>query len=131
MSNKALLGVRGNGKPVTLFLKQIGQRNGKVVDEVVLELYDEMTPYPPATKEEAQAFLRVQIKRCNMNLANAKDRGDKRAIVNLERKLAVYEYLQRVTEAQVVEDCPNCRVHAVGNNGVCPVCGWKKVPQCD
>lgn len=121
---------RGNSKPNAI-LHKVGVRNGEALAGAMLEVHDEMSAYPPATAEEALAFCRLHIKRCNMNLANAKDRGDKRAIINLERKLAVYEYLYKVVDAQRATDCPNCLVHAVGSNGVCPVCGWKKVPACD
>ena len=90
---------------------------------------DEMSVYPPATAKEAEAFCRIQIKRCNMNLANAKDRGDKRAVVHLERKLAVYEYLMQMStsavnaEAKVMRECPNCRVTSVDIFGLCHCCG--------
>lgn len=138
VSNKSLLGVRGNGKPVTSFLKQIGQRNGKTLAGAMLETAAEMQVNPPATAEEAKAFCRIQIKRCTVNLANAKDRRDKRAIANLERKLAVYQFLHRMVknctppppaepEPQLTDppedymECPNCMTWSTIRTGIAPV----------
>ena len=128
MSNKnEYCRARGNAKSGVTLDRVFGQRNGKVLSGVVLEIYDEMTPYPPATKEEVQAFLRVQIKRCNVNLANAKDRGDKRAVVNLTRKLAIHEYLEKLVPEQASSDgfkeCPECEKRSVDIFGYCRCCG--------
>lgn len=105
-----------------------GQRGGgKVATAVEFEVWDEMSVYPPATAKEAEAFCRIQIKRCNVNLANAKDRGDKRAVINLERKLAVYQFLHRLAKATPAPtECPQCRVTAL-ENGVCACCGYPNV----
>ena len=105
----------------------IGPRSGKSLTRAVWEMWGEFDS-PPATPKEAEAFCRIHIKRCNMNLANAKDRGDKRAVINLERKLAVYEYLYNLVKGKAAEinsatECPHCRVHAVGTDGVCSCCG--------
>lgn len=128
MSNKSLLGVRGNGKPVTSFLKQIGQRNGKTLAGAMLEAAAETQVNPPATAEEAFAFCDLQLKRCNVNLTNARDRGDNRAVANLERKLAVYQFLKGRCLDQMVphpgtRDCPNCLTHSVDIFGHCACCG--------
>ena len=110
-----------------MFLR--GRGEGKALHAAQLETLDEFTVHPPATKEEATAFLRLQIKRCRVNLANAKDRGDNRAKAHLERKLAVYEYLKRTLDAQqnvpveAIRECPDCRVYAVDNFGLCHCCG--------
>lgn len=119
--------VRGNGKPEPM-LRQIGQRAGKSLSLAAWEMWPEHPDSPPATPEEAEAFCRVHIKRCNINLANAKGRGDKRAVLNLERKLAVYEYLYKLSASQVAAfksttACPRCRVYAVGKDRVCSCCG--------
>lgn len=129
MSKFEALKARGEGKSLLRVTQVIAQRTGKAQEAALLEVYDEMSVYPPATKQEAEAFLRLQIKRCRVNLANAKDRGDNRAKVHLERKLAVYEYLmQRSTsavnvEAKVMRECPNCRVLSVDIFGLCHCCG--------
>lgn len=102
------------------------KRSGKTLDWCKAELWENSLVEPPATREEALAFCRLQIKRCNVNLANAKDRGDKRAIINLERKLAVYQFLYRTVESiPAVTECPKCRVYAV-ENGVCACCGYSE-----
>lgn len=111
---------------------QSHRRGGKGMACTIWEVQKELSVNPPATAEEALTFCRLQIKRCNVNLANAKDRGDKRAIINLERKLAVYEYLYKlVKEAEepkeTVKDCPSCRVYAL-ENGVCACCGYSEEP---
>lgn len=114
---------RGEGKPTIA----MSQRIGKALNAVVLDIWDEISVYPPATAAEAEAFCRVQIKRCSINLANAKDRGDKRAVINLERKLAVYNYLHTLVGSQGATECPNCRVHTVGEDGICPCCDQKQI----
>ena len=119
MSKKTeVLMARGEGKPTLKINRLFGQRSGKAQEAALYEVYDEMSVYPPATKQEVEAFLRLHIKRCRVNLANAKDRGDKRAVINLERKLVVYQYLY-----DLVKTCPNCKVYAV-DNGICGCCGY-------
>lgn len=126
--NEACRG-RGNTKSRLTISQLFGQRNGKAQEAALLEVYDEMSVYPPASKQEVEAFLRLHIKRCRVNLANAKDRGDNRAKVNLERKLAVYEYLMQMStsavnaEVKPMRECPNCKVTSVDNFGLCHCCG--------
>lgn len=130
MSNKT---TEANKRPMVVI--GLGRRNGKAITHAFVEAFNEMSVDPPATPEEAEAFCRIHIKRCNMNLANAKDRGDKRAVISLERKLAVYEYLYNLAKKHAADlesttDCPNCRVHAVNKDGVCACCGYgKKDPE--
>lgn len=120
---------RADGKSVYNISRLFGQRNGKAQGAALLEVYDEMSVYPPASKQEVEAFLRLHIKRCRVNLANAKDRGDNRAKAHLERKLAVYEYLMQMStsavnaEDKVMRECPNCRVISVDIFGLCHCCG--------
>lgn len=129
MSKSEAVKARANGKSVYSISWLFGQRNGKDQEAALYEVYDKMSVYPPATKQEVEAFLRLHIKRCQVNLANAKDRGDTRAKANLERKLAVYEYLMQMStsavnsETKVVRECPNCKVTSVDNFGLCHCCG--------
>lgn len=128
MSNKT---TEENKRPVVVI--RPGRRNGKAITQAFVEAINEMSVDPPATAAEAEAFCRIQIKRCNMNLANAKDRGDKRAVLNLERKIAVYRYLyDLVRDRRDCEKspkvCPYCQVFAVGIDGICSCCG-KKIPE--
>lgn len=129
MSKSEAVKARSNGKSVYSISRLFGQRNGKAQEAALYEVYDEMSVYPPATKQEAEAFLRLQIKRCRVNLANAKDRGDSKAKAHLERKLAVYEYLMQMStsavnaEAKSMRECPNCRVTSVDIFGLCHCCG--------
>ena len=133
MNNNKRVGVRGNGKPTVSLLQQVERRNGKTMAAVMAEVHTELTVHPPASKEEVQAFLRLQIKRCRVNLANAKDRGDLRAQANISRKLACYEYLSEVANSQVstpveaTRECPYCRVHSVDIFGYCHCCGRSTV----
>lgn len=62
---------------------------------------EELSALPEVSAAEAQAFCRVQIKRCGVNLANAKSRGDNRAIANLEKKLAIYQLMRDLLLKQV------------------------------
>lgn len=129
MSKSEACRARGNAKSRLTVAQLFGQRNGKAQEAALLEVYDEMSVYPPASKQEVEAFLRLHIKRCRVNLANAKDRGDNRAKAPLERKLAVYEYLMQMStsavnvEAKVMRECPNCRVTSVDIFGLCHCCG--------
>ena len=130
MSKKTeVLMARGDGKPTLKINRLFGQRNGKAQEAALLEVYDEMSVYPPATMQEVEAFLRLHIKRCRVNLANAKDRGDNRAKAHLERKLACYEYLGKVvkqqlcTPSEATRECPECRTHSVDIFGYCACCG--------
>ena len=129
MSKSEACRARGNAKSRLTVAQVFGQRNGKAQEAALLEVYDEMSVYPPASKQEVEAFLRLHIKRCRVNLANAKDRGDNRAKAHLERKLAVYEYLMQMStsavnvEAKVMRECPNCRVTSVDIFGLCHCCG--------
>lgn len=108
------------------------KRSGKTLAAASLEVAAEMNVNPPATPEEAFAFCNLHIKRCTMNLANAKERGDNRAAVNLERKLAVYQYLkERCLDAMTpnvvppmgTRACPVCLTHSVDIFGHCSCCG--------
>lgn len=129
MSKSEAVKARANGKSVYSISRLFGQRNGKAQEAALYEVYDEMSVYPPASKQEVEAFLRLHIKRCRVNLANAKDRGDNRAKAHLERKLAVYEYLMQMStsavnaEAKSMRECPNCRVTSVDIFGLCHCCG--------
>ena len=129
MSKSEACRARGNAKSRLTVAQLFGQRNGKAQGAALLEVYDEMSVYPPASKQEVEAFLRLHIKRCRVNLANAKDRGDNRAKAHLERKLAVYEYLMQMStsavnaEAKSMRECPNCRVISVDIFGLCHCCG--------
>lgn len=127
MSGKTIL-ARGNTKSEMTLVEVLGKRCGKGQAAASYEVYDEMSVYPSVTKQEAEAFLRLHTKRCQVNLANAKDRGDKRAIPHLERKLAMYKYLRGLVATQeeavkAMRECPNCRVTAVDNLGHCHCCG--------
>ena len=133
MNSNKRVGVRGNGKPTVSLLQQVERRNGKTMAAVMAEVHTELTVQPHASKEEVQAFLRLQIKRCRVNLANAKDRGDFRAQANISRKLACYKYLSEVANNQVstpieaTRECPYCRVHSVDILGYCHCCGRSTV----
>lgn len=129
MSKSEVVKARGDGKCMYNISWLFAQRNGKTQEAALYEVYDEMSVYPPASKQEVEAFLRLHIKRCQVNLANAKDRGDNRAKANLERKLAVYEYLMQMStnavnaEDKGMRECPNCKVTSVDNFGLCHCCG--------
>lgn len=129
MSKSEVVKARENGKSVYSISRLFGQRNGKAQEAALYKVYDEMSVYPPASKQEVEAFLRLHIKRCRVNLANAKDRGDNRAKAHLERKLAVYEYLMQMStsavnaEVKPMRECPNCRVTSVDIFGLCHCCG--------
>lgn len=129
MSKSEACRARGNAKSRLTVAQLFGQRNGKAQEAALYEVYDEMSVYPPASKQEVEAFLRLHIKRCRVNLANAKDRGDNRAKTHLERKLACYEYLEKVikqqmcTPSEATRECPECRTHSVDIFGYCACCG--------
>lgn len=131
MSNNNGPNTREDMGPVETITHIVGQRLGKGYFAAAREVFSEATEQPPVSSKEAEVFCRIHIKRCNVNLANAKDRGDKRAIIHLRRKLAVYEYLfelvQKQTSADKIETCPNCRVSSIGETGTCPCCGQTRI----
>lgn len=110
----------------------VGRGCGKaLLTAAVAEVANEVSGVSPATLEEAIAFCNLQIKRCNVNLVNARDRGDVRAAMHLERKLSVYRYLRELclkevatvqAEAQEATECPVCRTHSVEPSGYCACC---------
>ena len=111
----------------------VGRGGGKaLLTAAIAEVAIEVSGIPQATPEEAIAFCNLQIKRCNVNLVNARDRGDVRAAMHLERKLAVYQHLRGLclkevatiqAEAQEATECPVCRTHSVEPSGYCACCG--------
>lgn len=125
-SKNTLVRSRGDTKSKAKLVAVFGERCGKDKEAALYEVYDEMSVYPPVTKQEAEAFLRLHTKRYQVNLADAKGRGDKRATLHLERKLAVYQYLQELVSAQetvkAMRECPYCKVTAVDNLGHCHCC---------
>jgi len=42
--------------------------------------------------KEAIKFFRVQLSRAKINLKGAHDRGDERAVNNIQRKIDIYRY---------------------------------------
>ena len=123
------IGVPSSGQTDVLVVKGGQRGGGKVHDAVKLQIWDEVSSYPSETPEEAAAFCQTQIKRCKINLANAKDRGDDKAVLHLERKLVVYEYLMQMStiavnaETKPMRECPNCKVTSVDIFGLCHCCG--------
>lgn len=50
-------------------------------------------PYGSSSKaEEAIRYYKAVLARAFSNLKNAEDRGDVRAVANIERKIEIYEY---------------------------------------
>lgn len=43
-------------------------------------------------------FNRIQLKRAKINLENAKNRRDNRAVANIQRKIAIYDWTIRVVQ---------------------------------
>lgn len=100
-----------------------GRGSCKTLDRAGLEVCQEMAVCPPATPDEVLKFCRVQIRRCAVNLENAKKRGDTTAVAHLERKLAVYQYLYQQVDMDNTRECPECKTHSVDIFGHCQVCG--------
>jgi hypothetical protein len=126
----ASLRSRGNAKSTVVLSQVTGRKSGQGMRAALYEVHDEMTVYPPVSPEEAERFCRTQARRCKANLVNATARNDRRAIENLQRKLAVYEYLgsliKTTTEQELasIKECPKCRVFALGAAGICACCGY-------
>lgn len=45
-----------------------------------------------ATPSDVVRFNKIQLGRAKTNLVNAQKRGDKRAVANIQRKMAIYQY---------------------------------------
>lgn len=55
-------------------------------------------PYGSSMAEDAIRYYRALLSRAFGNLKNAEDRGDDRAVANIERKIAIYEYTIRLIQ---------------------------------
>ena len=126
----AFLRSRGNAKSTVVLSQVTGRKSGQDMRAALYEVYDELTVHPPVSPDEAARFCKTQAKRCKANLVNAAVRNDVRAVENLQRKLAVYEYLGALAKTTMeqeilnTKECPKCRVFALGANGVCACCGY-------
>lgn len=49
--------------------------------------------FPVVTAADVVRFNKAQLGRAKLNLFNAEKRGDKRATANIERKMAIYQYM--------------------------------------
>lgn len=45
-----------------------------------------------ATPSDVVRFNKTQLGRAKTNLVNAQERGDRRAVSNIQRKIAIYQY---------------------------------------
>lgn len=131
MSNKsgktAFLRSRGNAKSPVTITQATGRKAGQGLRTALYEIHDEVSQHAPVSPEEAKQFCKAQAKRCRANLFYAESRNDQRAVVNLQRKLALYEYLCNLTEVdqlrwESTKECPHCRVFAM-TKGICSCCG--------
>lgn len=85
----------------TYTIKRPTRRSGKALAAAAYEVCNEVSAQfqnRPVTAKEAAAYCRVQLKRHQLNLDNAKLRRDKRAAINLERKLAISQYMLNLVE---------------------------------
>ena len=56
-----------------------------------------------ATSSDIIRFNRIQLKRAKTNLLNAQKRGDKKAVVNIQRKIAIYQYTIGIAQQYAFE----------------------------
>ena len=56
-----------------------------------------------ATPSAVVRFNKIQLKRAKTNLVNAQKRGDKRAVANIQRKMAIYQYTVDIAQQYISE----------------------------
>ena len=56
-----------------------------------------------ATPSDVVRFNKTQLGRAKTNLVNAQKRGDKRAVANIQRKMAIYQYTIDITQRYIDE----------------------------
>lgn len=67
-------------------------------------VYDKITETVfVATPSSVVRFNKTQLKRAKTNLVNAQKRGDKRAVANIQRKMAIYQYTVDMAQQYISE----------------------------
>ena len=56
-----------------------------------------------ATPADVVRFNKVQLGRAKTNLFNAQKRGDRKAVANIQRKIAIYQYTIDMAQKYVAE----------------------------
>ena len=56
-----------------------------------------------ATPSDVVRFNKTQLRRAKTNLVNALKRGDKRAVANIQRKMAIYQYTVDMAQRYISE----------------------------
>ena len=56
-----------------------------------------------ATPSDVVRFNKTQLGRAKTNLVNAQKRGDKRAVANIQRKMAIYQYTIDMAQRYISE----------------------------
>lgn len=57
-----------------------------------------------ATPSDVVRFNKTQLGRAKTNLFNAQKRGDRRAVANIQRKMAIYQYTIDMAQRYITED---------------------------
>lgn len=56
-----------------------------------------------ATPSDVVRFNKTQLGRAKTNLLNAQKRGDRRAVANIQRKMAIYQYTIDMAQRYIAE----------------------------
>lgn len=56
-----------------------------------------------ATPSDVVRFNKTQLGRAKTNLVNAQERGDRRAVANIQRKMAIYQYTIDMAQRYIAE----------------------------
>ena len=56
-----------------------------------------------ATPSDVVRFNKTQLGRAKTNLFNAQKRGDRRAVANIQRKMAIYQYTIEMAQHYIAE----------------------------
>ena len=56
-----------------------------------------------ATPSDIVRFNKTQLGRAKTNLLNAQKRGDRRAVANIQRKMAIYQYTIDIVQRYIAE----------------------------
>lgn len=55
------------------------------------------------TPSDVVRFNKIQLRRAKTNLVNAQKRGDRRAVTNIQRKMAIYQYTVDMAQRYISE----------------------------
>lgn len=77
---------------------------------------EDMRCFPMIAPPDIVRFNKAQLRRAKTNLVNAQKRGDKRAVANIQRKMAIYQYTINIVQLYISDgDYINKQISETGD----------------